>query len=91
MYFKIIYLFTGSAGSSLLHGLFSSCGEQGLLSSCNASPCCRAEAPRCMGFSSCGHADSVIVVPGLQSTGSAVAVNRLSCSKLLQDLPVSGI
>ena len=38
-----VFWFTfGCAGSSLLHGLFSSCGEQGLLFSCNAwtSPCC---------------------------------------------------
>ena len=44
------YLFTyGCAGSSLLHGLFSSCGEWGLLSSCDA----RAY---CSGSSCCGEA-----------------------------------
>ena len=31
-----IYLLTGCAGSSLLQGLCSSCGEPGLLSSCSA-------------------------------------------------------
>ena len=36
------------AGFSLLHGLFSSCGNQGLLSSCGA------QASHCHGFSCCG-------------------------------------
>ena len=48
-----IYNFTyfGCAGSSLLRGLFSSCSEQGLLSSCGVRAshfggfsCCRAQA-----------------------------------------------
>ena len=45
IFLKIIVLINlfifGCAGSSLLHGLFSSCGERGLLSSCpaRASPC----------------------------------------------------
>ena len=55
------YLFTfGSAGSLLLHGLFSSCGEQGLLSSWGAWAshwgdlfCCRAWVLACWGFSNC--------------------------------------
>ena len=43
-----IYLFIfGCAGSLLLHGLFSSCGEKGLL------PSCRARASHCSGFSHC--------------------------------------
>ena len=37
----------GCAGSSLLRGLFSSSGEQGLLSSCGA------QASHCGGFSGC--------------------------------------
>ena len=45
---NFIYLFIfGCAGSSLLHGLFSSCGKQGLLSSCGV------QASHCCGFS-CG-------------------------------------
>ena len=32
--FHFIYLFIGCVGSSLLHGLFSSCGEQGLFCIC---------------------------------------------------------
>ena len=54
------YLF-GCAGSLLLVGLFSSCGRQGLLSTCSAwasqwggfSPG-EAQAPGCVAFSSCG-------------------------------------
>ena len=37
MHVKLIFIFFGSAGSSLLCGLFSSCGKQGLLSSAWAS------------------------------------------------------
>ena len=47
-----VFWFTfGCAGSSLLHGLFSSCGEWGLCSSCSAGVshcdgffCCAAQA-----------------------------------------------
>ena len=49
----------GCAVSSLLCGLFSSCGEQGLLSSCRVwashcsdFSCCRARALGCVDFSS---------------------------------------
>ena len=41
-----IYIF-GCAGSLMLHGFFSSCGERGPLSSC-------ARASHCSGFSCCG-------------------------------------
>ena len=48
------------AGSLLQHGAFSSCGEQGLLSSCGGRAshcsgfsCCRAQALGHTGFSSC--------------------------------------
>ena len=51
----------GCAGSSLLCGLFPSCGEQGLLSNCSmwASHCggfsgCRAQTLGHKGFISCG-------------------------------------
>ena len=47
------FFFTFScAGSLSLLGLFSSCGEQGLLSSCSAP------ASRCVGFS-CGGAQAL--------------------------------
>ena len=49
MPFFINYLLIfGFAGSSLLHGLFSSCSKRGLLSSCNAW------ASHCSGFCYCG-------------------------------------
>jgi len=51
----------GCARSSLPGGLFSSCGKQGLLSSCDAwsshcsgFSCCRAQALDGAGFSKCG-------------------------------------
>ena len=57
--FKIILLVCfvfGCAGSLLLCGPFSSCGEWGLLpgygaqtSHCSSFSCCRAQAPRCLG------------------------------------------
>ena len=62
LFLNFVYLLTFvCAGSLSLRGLFSSCGEQGLLSSCDVqdSPCggfscCRAWAVGCPGFSSCG-------------------------------------
>ena len=42
--YNFTYLFFGGAGSSLLHGLFSSCKDQGLHSSCSA------RASHCSGF-----------------------------------------
>ena len=56
----LLFLFIfGCAGSSLLHGLFSSRSKQGLLSSCGAqaSRCfshCGAQALGLTGFSNCG-------------------------------------
>ena len=48
LYFASLYLFIfGGSGSSLLCGLFSSCGEWGLLSSCCAP------ASHWSGFSCC--------------------------------------
>ena len=59
----------------LLHRLFSS-GERGLLFTCSG------QASHCGGFSSCGAwaLASAVGVPGLQSTGSTVAVYRVSGS-----------
>ena len=48
-FFFLISLFLVVLGLSLLlHRFFSSCGERGLLSSCNA------QASHCSGFSCCG-------------------------------------
>ena len=57
----LLYLFIlGCSGSSLLQGPFSSCGEQGPLSSCcmrashcDGFSCCRAWALELLGFSNC--------------------------------------
>ena len=58
LFFYSLFIF-GSAGSSLLHGIFSTFCEQGLLSSCaaQASHCgsfsyWRTRAPGCAGFGS---------------------------------------
>ena len=59
---NFIYLFIGCAGSSLLLGFFSSCGERDLLSSCGVW------ASHCPGFS-CGTWASVTVACGLSSYG----------------------
>ena len=63
--FKNVYLFIfGCAGSLLLHRIFSSCGERGLLSSCSAqaSPCCRFSCYRAQVL---GHMGSVAEASGL--------------------------
>ena len=67
----------GCAASSLLCGLYSSCGGWGLLS------CCSARAPHCTGFFHCraralGHAGFRVAAHGLSSHGSPALENRLS-------------
>ena len=65
--FLNFYLFIlGCAGSSLLHELFASYGEQGLLSSCGA------RSSHCSGFSGCkaqtgsrGHGLQDLWLPGV--------------------------
>ena len=79
------WLLFGCAGSLLLHGVFSSCNKQGLFSVCSAW------AFNCRGFSlqSMGsrHVNSVVVAPGIQSTGSVVLAQGLSCLRSTWDLP----
>ena len=66
---KVIYLFIyGYAGSSLLLGLFSSCGAR--VSHCGGFPCCRASLE--------GGQASLVVVCALSSFGSWVLENGLS-------------
>ena len=71
----VVYLFIGCAGSSLLHWIFSSCSEQGLLqlqwqaSCCSGFSCCRAQAV--------GPQASAVAVPRLSSTGSIAMAHRL--------------
>ena len=57
---KSFIIYFGCAGSYLLHGLVSSCGEQELPSSCcvqashcGGFSCCGVWALECAGFSSC--------------------------------------
>ena len=64
----------------MLRGLFSSCGEQGLLSSGRG-----AWASHCGGSSCCGAwallpTDLSSAAPGLESPGPVAVMHRLSCS-----------
>ena len=76
----IIYLFVfGCAGSLLLRGLFSSCGKEGLLSSCgdwfshcSGFSCCRAQSVGCAG--------SVVAAPRPSSTGSVAVAHGLAAA-----------
>ena len=76
-FYNFIFIF-GCASSSLLHKLFSSCSDLGLLSSCGV------QASRCSGFSCCGTWALWLVdfsscgACGLQRTGSVVVAHGLS-------------
>ena len=87
--FYLCYLLFGCAWSSLLHGLLSGCSEQGLLSSCGVKasycsgfPCCRAQA--------LGTQASTAVARRLQSMGSGVKAQGLSCPTACAILPGQG-
>ena len=76
----IDWLIFGCAGSLLLHGLFSSCRERGLLSSCGtwASHC---SGFSCWGAQTLGHTGFVAGVRGLSSCGFRALEHRLnSCA-----------
>ena len=76
--FKIVYSFIfGCNMSSLLHGLFSRCGERGLLSGC------RAQASHFGGFSCCD-------APAPCAQTSAVVVHGLRCSTTCEIFPNQG-
>ena len=82
IYFKYFFVFIfGCAESSLLRWLFSTCGQQGLFSSC------RVWAFHCGGFSCCrawalGMQASVVVAHGLSIRGSWALGHRFStCSR----------
>ena len=80
----------GRAGSSLLHGLFSTCSKQELVSSCGA------RASDCGRFSSCrapalGHVGSVVSEYRPQGTNSVVVAPRLGCSMSCGNLLGAGI
>ena len=71
-FFNTVFVyFLGCAGSSLLHGLFSSCSKRGLLSRCGVLAfhgCgfsyCRAWTLGHSGFSSCGSWAQELRLPG---------------------------
>ena len=81
----ILFIF-GCAGSLLLCGLFSSCSERQLYSSCSARAshcsgfsCCRAETLRCAGLSSCG-SQALERRPNSSSAGGSVALRHVGSS-----------
>ena len=89
-FFRLPYLFIyGWAGSLLLHRLFSSCSEKGLLSTCGGFSswvvsCCRAQALGAWALLAAVHGLYLLQhmgsAPGLESTGSEVVAHRFSCS-----------
>ena len=91
-----MFICFGRAGSSVPRGLFSSCREQGLLSSYGA------RGSRCSGFfcfeaqsrgaqaSAAAPAGSPVTTPELQSTGSVVVTHGLSCSVACGIFPDQG-
>ena len=77
---KNLFIFNFSYAGSLMQGrLFSSCGEWGLTSSCDAGGLLIAMASLVVEHSS-RHVGSADTTPRLQSTGSVVRVLRLGCS-----------
>ena len=73
LFFKCLFIFD-CAGSSVLLRLFSSCREQGLLSSCSARP------SHCGGFILLQSSGSrVHKLPYLQLTGSSAQATQLWC------------
>ena len=88
MYIIIYLLIFGWAGSSLLHRLFPSCGEWGLLSGCGACACCSLQQLlllRSMGSRVWGLSNPQALERGLNSCGAQAL---LLCSRW--DLPRSG-
>ena len=75
--FKLNLFIFGCAESSLLHGLFSSCGKRELLSSCGvqASLCVASFAVQ-HGLE--GTESAVAAAPGLSSFGSWALEHRLN-------------
>jgi len=92
--FKYVYLFIGWVGSLLLYGLFSSCRELRLLSSCGTwalhcgdFSCCRAQALGTQASAVVAHGLQQLWLMGFSSCGlwslecsSVVAAHGLSCS-----------
>ena len=66
-------------------GLVSNRSESGPLSTCDV------QASHCGGFSCCGAPGSVVAAPGLQSTGSAVALRPVGSPQIRDRTRVSRV
>ena len=89
-FFKCDFYLLCCAGSSLLHGLFSSCWEQGLLFvSVRGLLLLQSTGSRCTGFSSCGTGLGCCGSPPLE-TSSVGVVHGLSCSQACGIFPDQG-
>ena len=91
-FFFVFCFFFCCAGSSLLHRLFSSCGEWRLLSSCGVQAsycsgfsCCQVQTVGHTGFSSCGTWAQELWFPG-----SIAVAQGLGCSMACGIFPDQG-
>ena len=81
LFLLFTYVFLVALGLCCCAQAFTSCGEQGRLTSGAALPCVVAEHRlQAHRLQQLQHAGSVVAAPGLQSTGSIVVVHGLSCS-----------
>ena len=78
--FIYLFIYFGCAGPCLLQEVFP--GHGATASVCGGFSCCRAWGLGCMG--------SLVAVPRLQSTGSVVAMDRLSWSTACGIFPNQG-
>ena len=74
----------------MLHRLFSSCGEQALLSRCGVWASHRSGFS-CCGAQALGQVGSVLAAPRLQSTGSVVVAHGLHCFVACWIFPDQGL
>ena len=79
------YLFLAVLGLHCCLGAFSSCGEQGLLSSCSSW------AFHCGGFSCCGTQAQGGRFQYLQYSGSVLVAHGLSCPRVCGVFPDQGL
>ena len=95
-HFKKEFYLSDYSGSLLLHGLFSSFSERGLLSSwvhelLIAEASLVEHSSGALEFQQLQHRGSVAVGPGLRGTGSVVVAQGLSCPAGMWGLPGSGM
>ena len=89
LFFKLYLFIFGCGGSLVLYRLFSRCGEQGLLFA--MALLFQSTGSRARGLQQLQHMGSVVVAPGLQSTGSTVVVHGFSCSTACGIFPDQGL